>query len=68
MTTIKNPFFMTALMFFILGIIGIALNLMTGLIILTVGLFTAVAGVFAQRRGRRGETGPAAGSIRLNSR
>jgi hypothetical protein len=67
MTTIKNPFFMTALMFFILGIIGIAFNLMTGLIILVVGLFTAVAGVLARRRGRRTETVPQTGGIRLNS-
>jgi hypothetical protein len=58
MRTLKNPMFMTSALFLIAGVLGLALNAMTGVILLVIGLFTSIAGclVNARRGSSRADT------------
>ncbi len=68
MNLIKNPFFMTAMLFFVVGCLALSLNWMTGLMLLVIGLFAAVAGLLSLRRSsRRAHEVSAPGMIRLHS-
>ena len=57
MTKTWNPFFLTAVILAILGVIGLAYTLMTGIILLVVALASALAGVL--KRSRSKPAGPA---------
>jgi uncharacterized membrane protein len=57
MRTIKNPMFMTSALFLIVGVIGLAFNVLTGVILLLIGLFTSIVGFLVNaRRGRQADT------------
>jgi hypothetical protein len=53
MTNLRNPFFITAAIFAVLGVFGLAYSLMTGLILLVVGIGAGLAGMLNRARGRR---------------
>jgi hypothetical protein len=44
-TFLRNPYFVAALLFFILGVAGVAVSWFTGLMLLTIAFFCALAGV-----------------------
>lgn len=51
-----NAFFITAVIFAVAGVIGFVVSLMTGLILLVIGLGSALAGLL--KRARSGPAGP----------
>jgi hypothetical protein len=53
MTNSWKPYFITALVFAVLGVIGLAYSLMTGLILLVVGIGSALVGMLSRARTRR---------------
>jgi hypothetical protein len=67
-TFLKNPYFIAALLFFVLGVFGIAVSWMTGLILLVIAFFCAFTGVTAgmMRNRRNGDTS-AIGTIHLHN-
>jgi uncharacterized membrane protein len=57
MRTIKNPMFMTSALFLIVGVMGLVFNVLTGVILLLIGLFTSIVGFLVNaRRGRQADT------------
>jgi hypothetical protein len=53
MTNLWKPYFITTVVFAVLGVIGLAYSLMTGLILLVVGIGSAMAGMLNRARSRR---------------
>jgi hypothetical protein len=53
MTNSWKPYFTTAVVFAVLGAIGLAYSLMTGLILLMVGFAAALAGMLSRARAKR---------------
>jgi hypothetical protein len=53
MTNSWKPYFITAVVFAVLGVIGLAYSLMTGIILLMVGFASALAGMLSRARARR---------------
>ena len=45
MTLLRNPYFVTAILLFVLGCFGLAVSWMTGLILLVIAFLAALAGV-----------------------
>jgi membrane-bound ClpP family serine protease len=67
MRSIKNPMFMTSVLFLIIGVMGLVFNLMTGVILLIIGLLTSIAGYIVNaRRGHR-DAGTSTDTIRLQT-
>jgi hypothetical protein len=54
MTKSWKPYFITAVVFAVLGVIGLAYSLLTGIILLMVGFAAALAGMLSRARTRRG--------------
>jgi 4-hydroxybenzoate polyprenyltransferase len=67
MRTIKNPMFMTSALFLIVGVMGLIFNVLTGVILLLIGLFTSVAGCLVNARRGRSQTETSTDSIRLQT-
>jgi hypothetical protein len=65
-TFLRNPYFLAAILFFVLGCFGTAFSWMTGLILLVIAFFCAFAGVTLgmMRNRQHGKTGPI-GTIHL---
>jgi hypothetical protein len=64
---LRNPYFIAALLFFVLGVFGIAVSWFTGLILLVVAFFCAFTGItVGMLRRREGDNKQADGTIRLN--
>jgi hypothetical protein len=67
MRTLKNPMFLTSALFLIAGVLGLALNAMTGVILLVIGLFTSIAGCLVNARRGSSRAQPSSGTIRLKT-
>ena len=67
MTFLRNPYFLAALLFFVLGVFGTALSWFTGLMLLVIAFFCAFTGV-TMGMFRRRESGnkTALGTVHLH--
>ena len=67
MTFLRNPYFIAALLFFVLGVFGIAFSWFTGLMLLVIAFFCAFAGVTTGMfRRREGVAAKPLGTVQLH--